>query len=336
MKHTSTITLILVAFFLITQLIGLSMISTEVQQTIIVGENQSVVSINSTLIDEIPAMIFDWKAIIYLIVGITIGTTLILVLKRFSFGGKLWKLWYFLAVYVAINFSLSLLFSMAGMRLIMIPILSTLTALALAFLKVRRYNFYIHNLTEILMYSGMAAFIVLLFNNNVLFVSILLFIIAIYDMIAVWKSKHMVALAEFTIKEKLFPGFAMNYQQVKNKTKIITSQIKLNKKTSLDKQTKKASKKQTKQSPRQAILGGGDVVFPLLFSGVVIGWLFNQGFTRMQSFGLSLIITATTTMALYLLFYYSKKDKFYPAMPFIAAGCYVGFALMYLVIFLLY
>lgn len=327
MKHTSKVTIILVTFFLLTQIVALFLVSGEVQPNITLEENQTVVSINSTLITEVPANIFDWKAILYLGVGISLGTGLILLLRKLSFGGKLWKLWYFLAVYVAINFALKLLFSLTAMTLASITLISSIIALVLAFLKIRNHNFYIHNITEMLMYSGIGTFIVILFNNNVLFVSILLLLIAIYDMIAVWKSGHMIKLAKFTTENKLFPGFAMNYDSKKGSTKIITKDIRIDKKTS----DIKSNNKKT----RQAILGGGDVVFPIIFSGVVLGWLFNKGFTRMQSFGLSLITTIFAATALYLLFYYSKKDKFYPAMPFIATGCYVGFGVLYLILLFL-
>ncbi|MBN1175110.1 hypothetical protein JXA48_00545 [Candidatus Woesearchaeota archaeon] len=323
MKHTSKVTILLVSFFLLTQFLALFLVSGEVQPNITLEENQTIVSINSTLITEVPANIFDWKAIIYLAVGISLGTGLILLLRKLSFGGKLWKVWYFLAVYVAINFALKLLFSLTRISLAAITLISSILALTLAFLKVRKYNFYIHNITEMLMYSGIGTFIVILFNNNILFVSILLFLIAMYDMIAVWKSGHMIKLAKFTTDNKLFPGFTMNYDSKKGNTKIITNDTKI---------TKTSETKNIKKRTRQAILGGGDVVFPIIFSGVVLGWLFNKGFTRMQSFGLSLITTVFAALALYLLFYYSKKDKFYPAMPFIASGCYLGLGILYLVL----
>ncbi len=41
-----------------------------------------------------------------------------------------------------------------------------------------------------------------------------------------------------------------------------------------------------------------------------------------------MIIPVTTAIALFLLFYYAKKDKYYPAMPFVSAGCLIGYALL--------
>ena len=74
---------------------------------------------------------------------------------------------------------------------------------------------------------------------------------------------------------------------------------------------------------RSAVLGGGDVAFPLLFSGVVM--------KTTGSYVFPLIITLTTAIALGLLLTYSEKGKFYPAMPFISAGCFVGYLVCMLI-----
>jgi len=38
-----------------------------------------------------------------------------------------------------------------------------------------------------------------------------------------------------------------------------------------------------------------------------------------------------TTLALFSLFMYAKKNKFYPAMPFLTAGCFIGFLIAKLI-----
>ncbi|MBT4446697.1 hypothetical protein HOC96_05585, partial [archaeon] len=73
---------------------------------------------------------------------------------------------------------------------------------------------------------------------------------------------------------------------------------------------------------QSAILGGGDIAFPLLFAGVLL---------KDYSMTAALIIPIFATAALSILFYYSKKGKFYPAMPFISAGCFVGLGFLWLV-----
>jgi len=106
-------------------------------------------------------------------------------------------------------------------------------------------------------------------------------------MIAVWKTKHMISMAKFQAKAKIFAGFLVPYG--KNKT---------------------------------AVLGGGDIGFPLLFSGVILK---SSGFLEA-----SLVVTAVT-ISLALLFFFGSKNKFYPAMPYLTAGCFFGYLLTFLV-----
>ncbi len=84
--------------------------------------------------------------------------------------------------------------------------------------------------------------------------------------------------------------------------------------------SKKAKNKKMKVSI--AILGGGDVVFPIILAGVVL-----------HTLGLipALLISVGATLALAFLFYVSEKGKFYPAMPFITIGCFIGLAAGYLI-----
>src|SRR3989344_5354639 len=70
----------------------------------------------------------------------------------------------------------------------------------------------------------------------------------------------------------------------------------------------------------EAMLGGGDIGFPLLFSGVILKTLgLNQ----------ALIVSLCSALALLFLFIIAEKKKFYPAMPFITAGCLIGYAIVY-------
>jgi presenilin-like A22 family membrane protease len=143
----------------------------------------------------------------------------------------------------------------------------------------------------------------------------LLIIISIYDMWAVWKSKLMVRLAKFQIENvKIFTGFLVPYMPKKEALKLRAAQ-----KIKTQRSKVKALRK-IKIS--LAMLGGGDVAFPLIFAGVIY-----------RSAGLipALMIVAGSTIALMLLFMYSKKGRFYPAMPFITAGCIVAWLLSLLI-----
>jgi presenilin-like A22 family membrane protease len=122
-------------------------------------------------------------------------------------------------------------------------------------------------------------------------------------MYAVWKSKHIITLAKFQTKAKVFSGLLIPYQ--------------------LPKKVKNAQKEKGKiVHVRMAMLGGGDIGFPLLFAGVV---MIKVGFIK------SLLIPLFAAIALLLLMAKSSEKKFYPAMPFLTIGCLVGYALVIVV-----
>ena len=327
MKHDSLITVLLLVFFVLSQVYGLFLVQHEVQPTVIVEDNQTVVSFNDSIIGDIPTYVFGWKAILYLAVGITVGTLAILLFRKLKFGANLWKIWYFLAVVVSIHLGLQVIFAMLGMEQTLASVIAFVVAVGLGLLKLYHRTFITHNATELLMYSGISVFLVLIFNNNIMVASAVLILISLYDMYAVWKSKHMVKLAKFTADTNLFPGLVIDYSigSKKEKTKLLKT-----------KDAAKLSAKTGKQGrgAKKAILGGGDIIFPLLFAGVVMGSLVNDGLSRGVAFLFVMIITVATTIALGLLFALGKKDKFYPAMPFISAGCFIGYGLMMLVMYL--
>ncbi len=157
-------------------------------------------------------------------------------------------------------------------------IFAIMLAIIFSTIKVFKENMIINNLTELFIYGALAALFVPILD--IFWVSMLLLVISLYDAIAVWKTKHMVSLAKFQTHSRLFAGLHIKY-----------------------------SKK------REAILGGGDIAFPLLFSGVVL---------KVAGVLPAAIVVATTTMALLLLFVLGRKNTYYPAMPFLSIGCYVG------------
>lgn len=70
-----------------------------------------------------------------------------------------------------------------------------------------------------------------------------------------------------------------------------------------------------------AVLGGGDIGLPLIFAGVI-----------MKTYGnLAYLVPLFTAGALFYLMYLGKKDKFYPAMPYITAGCLLSYLIILLI-----
>jgi presenilin-like A22 family membrane protease len=345
MKHDFSITLILVFIFLLSQITGLVITNQYVAIEDING------SINVTSVQELPGGIerpevepsLSW---IYIFIAIIIGTILIFVLIRFK-QNKLWKIWFFISVVLCMTFAL---YPFIG------AIAAFVTSLLLAAWKIFKSNFFVHNLTEIFIYGGLAAIFVPIMDLVSAF--ILLLIISIYDMIAVWQSKHMIKLAEFQTDSKVFAGLMIPYktgtgeiimskkhaesmgvksatdlkahkekikaekeEKSKGKKHDNIKETKLNHSVKLEKNLKKLDKINEPETAtvNNAILGGGDIGFPLIFTGVIMKYV---GFTRV------LVIPFVVSFSLLALLIYSRKGKFYPAMPFLSIGCVLGYLLV--------
>ncbi|MCK4589902.1 MAG: hypothetical protein KAT77_05640 [Nanoarchaeota archaeon] len=297
MKHSLKITLLLVLVFLGAQIIGLAITNSyiDVEKTTETGE---------AVFEDLPIglerpEVEETTSFIWILIAVVIGTIMLLLMIKFKVG-FLWKLWFFGAIW------LTLLVAFGAFMPMMIAIV---LALGLALWKIIRPNVYVQNLTELFVYGGLAAIFVPIMN---IFAAVMmLLLISVYDMYAVWKSKHMVKLAKFQSKQKIFAGLLIPYALPKREIK---------------KKGRKVKEKLVKI--KTAVLGGGDIGFPLIFTGVILKELIEKGASF--PFLKSLIVTVCVTGALLLLFLKSEKDKFYPAMPFITIGCLVGYAIVLL------
>ncbi len=280
MSRNSAIFL-LVSIFLLAQLVGLFFISQSVDE---VGE------FGETIIER--PQTSGLESLIFITIGIAIGTLLLIFLANRN-KKNWWKAWFFVANFLAVSLALGVFFADTWLFLL---------ALLVVLIRFYTHNLWINNFTELLMYSGVAVFLVPILNVPIMIIGLVL--ISFYDMYAVWKSKHMVKIAQFALDSKYFPGITLGKKQNK-------------------------SKKSDKKVP--SVLGGGDIIFPLLFSGVVFSSLVSLGLSFPKSLGLSLFIPVFAALGLGALLIYGKKNAFYPAMPPIAVGSFCG----YLVILLL-
>ena len=230
-----------------------------------------------------------------ILIAILFGTGLLFLLMKYNLIW-VWKAWFLLAAFFALTIAWD-------------AFLPTTVAFVLAFIfsiwKVFRPNVFVHNITELFIYGGLAAIFVPLFN--LFSVIILLLLISAYDAYAVWKSKHMIMLAKSQAKAKIFAGLMLPYKLGKVKLGKSKGRVKMKK-------------------VRTAILGGGDIGFPLIFAGVVL-----------KELGLwqSLLIPFGALLGLAVLLFNGKENKFYPAMPFISAGCFVALGVVWGISFLL-
>ncbi len=292
MKHHPLITGLLLFTFLAAQFIGIAILDQYIDP--VKSAEQGKTIFKPLPLGERPPV--DEKAsYIPVLLAILLGTGLLLLLIRFHLAW-VWKLWFLIAVVVSLTVALAAFIPAPAAFLI---------SLAAGAWKIFKPNVWIQNFTELFIYGGLAAIFSPLFN--LWSISILLVLIAIYDAYAVWKSKHMVTLAKSQAKSKIFAGLLIPYNLgkkylpgKKNYPGVSSQQIKV----------------------RTAILGGGDIGFPLIFAGVVL-----------KQLGLwqSLVIPFFALAGLALLLFIADEKKFYPAMPFIGAGCLLGLGVVWVV-----
>lgn len=308
MKHTRKVIALLIGMFLLAQLIGLYVSHAYIPHSVPIynettGENYTQTRYDIPYGLGPPEDIEPASSVVSIMIALIIAVCLVFLLIRLRAEIVL-RYWFFVVVTIGISLALyAFLKSIPAASLI-----AFIVALPLAYVKVFKRHIYTHNVTELLVYPGIAAvFIPLLSIPSVI---VLLILISVYDMYAVWQSGFMQKMAKYQIeKVRVFPGFFIPYLGKHERAAV--------------KKAKLAGKKGKKVQVNLAILGGGDIVFPIITAGVVLGaWGFIP----------ALFVTAGATLGLLSLFLISQKGKFYPAMPFITLGCFVGLALGYLVL----
>jgi len=295
MKHNIKITVFLMTLFIVTQLIGLYVVNHYLNQ-----DNELPYGMTPPEIEK--ETDFYTSFLPSIIIAFIIAIIVLFVLMKFK-AELFLRVWFFVVIAIALGISItSFIPSFKYASLIILAL-----TLPLAFFKVFKRNFYLHNATELFIYPGIAAVFVPILNIYTLV--ILLILISIYDMWAVWKSGIMQKMAKYQInKLNAFAGFFVPYASKKT-----MAQIKATKKKDIGKKKIKIN---------LAILGGGDIVFPIIAAGVML-----------KSFGLlpALLTTLGATIGLGYLFFAAKKKKFYPAMPFISTGIFLGMLVSYLI-----
>ncbi len=302
LKHNTKITAILISMFIITQLIGLFVTS--------VYTNGLKLPYGM----EPPREIKEQPRGFEIILAFLIALTLFFVLVKIN-AETFIRLWFFLVTILALALSLNAIFF--KLNLFYYSVLALMLAIALSYIKIFKKHLLTHNITELLIYPGIAAVFIPLIN--VFWIIILLLLISIYDIWAVWHSKIMQKMAKFQINNlKFFTGFFVPYADKKQWDKIKEIKQKyVNKPALIERHFKKS-----RIRINLAILGGGDIIFPIITSGV-----FYKYFGLVES----LIIMFCAIISLLLLFVMAKKGKFYPAMPFITIGLYLGIIISWLV-----
>jgi presenilin-like A22 family membrane protease len=305
MKHTLKITSILLLMFIIAQFIGLLVLHADPLKIEVVTPEGTV--------EQVPNPYLTWIAPVeptnpsdfvsfftQIIIAFIFAILILFFLMKFKLESFL-RGWFFLVVAIALFISFLAFEKIIPLQIeLKIAVISAAVfSIVFSYLKIYKRNVITHNLTEILIYPGISTVFVPLLN---IYTALsLLVIISIYDAWAVWKSGIMQKMAKYQMnKLNLFSGFLIPYVSKKVRAKI--------------KEMRK-SKSKKKIKVNVAILGGGDVVFPIITAGVI-----------MKSFGLipALFVIFGAASGLAYLFFFAEKKKFYPAMPFITAGILAG------------
>jgi len=214
---------------------------------------------------------------ISLFMVLLVATGLALLLLHFRLF-LLWKIWFFLSIFLTLVISLNVFLSST---------VALIFAGVFAVWRILKPNPIIHNLSELFIYGALAAIFVPILN--LVSVSILLILISVYDYIAVRKTTHMVKLAKSQGEAKVFAGLLIPYEK------------------------------------NVALLGGGDIGFPLLFAAVVMN-TFSLGLFDWRTY----IIPICAALLLFVLFAKGEKKKYYPAMPYVSLGCLLGLVVLLL------
>jgi len=297
MKHNLKISLIILGMFLITQLIGLFIINFYIQtgNSLPYGfDKQNLGEKNS----------FSFLA--SLISSFVIAIFLVLILTRLK-SVIFMRAWFFVVICLALGLTLNAVFSLIGIP--MPGIFALAIGVILGYFKVFKRNIILHNLTELLIYPGIAAVFASILNIFTLIT--LLILIAVYDVWAVWHSGVMQKMAKYQIDSvKVFGGFFIPYasKKIKDKIKFLRQKYQ-------NKNIPRAVIKKHKIKVNLAILGGGDIVFPIISAGVIL-----------KAWGLvpALTVVLFSFLALLYLFIFAKKKKFYPAMLYLSPGIILG------------
>ncbi|MAG91427.1 hypothetical protein CMO83_02020 [Candidatus Woesearchaeota archaeon] len=310
MKHTVKVTAALILFFFMAQVVGLLVINQYIDHKT-TAETKEIAYNPLPFNLERPEVQNESYSFIYIMVAILIGTILILLLIKFN-KPMIWKFWFFITVWLTLSIALAAFIN---------SVVAAILALIISILKLYKPTIILQNLSEIFIYGGLAAIFVPMINLFAAFM--LLILISIYDFIAVFKTKHMVKLAEFQSQSKVFAGLLIPYE----KGKLV--QGRLSSKSQIKAKPGKTSRKST-SGQSIAVLGGGDIGFTLIFAGVVMKGLMLQH-TVLTGFLIALIIPVIVTIALGILLFKGQQNKFYPAMPVLSLGCFIGYLIVLLV-----
>ena len=296
-KPAKSIAFIMLGIFLLIQVVGIFVFQNYFSD----GENllplvfQDAGDIESSFLQTLVGTIIP---------SFVLAVFLIFVLTKYNMKNII-RGWFFIVIWIAIFLSVNS-FWLGNDKW---WIYSLIIGFCFALLKLVRPSIVIHNFTEVLIYPGIATIFIPLLN--VISISVLLVLISIYDIWAVWHSGIMQKMAKFQMEEvKIFGGLMIPH--LDRKTKAMLKRIKTSK-----------GKNKKMIRVRTAILGGGDIVFPIITAGV-----FYRAFGVLSSV---FVVLGAFAGLCYLYFLARERKEGYPAMPYIVGGIALGVLAWFLI-----
>lgn len=294
MKHNLKLISIILAMFIITQFLGLYVMSYYGSEN-----NQLPYGFESYEVEEQS----EYNSYLYSIIfAFVIAISLLFLITKFNLD-IIMRIWFFIVILIALALFINTLLPQGNYM----HFIALIFALPLALSKIIDRNIIFHNITELMIYPGIAAIFVSLLNIYTIIA--LLILISIYDMWAVWHSGLMKKMVNYQIKKlHIFSGFFI--PNIPKKTKLRLKAM------------KKKGIKNKKIKVNIALLGGGDIVFSMIAAGVML-----------RTFGLipALITLLGAILGLSYILFFGDKKKAYPAMPYITSGIFLGMLVSYLV-----
>ncbi len=240
----------------------------------------------------------------FLIYFLIITLAILLFLKISKKGsGILLQIFFILAIFSGLDIFFSTFIKEPGAMIL---------AVGLIALRFMRPNVLLHNIVVIFGLAGVGGMLGLSFLPRDAI--ILLIFLSIYDVIAVYKTKHMVKMAKEMIKKRVVLGIIIpkKLSDIKSSMAVVEqSKIPVR---------KNLKPKETKQF---MILGGGDLALPLL----LIASVAKQDIWR----GLIILIFALLGLLVMNLIFVKLKNKPMPALPPLALFSILGYLISLLI-----
>lgn len=232
-----------------------------------------------------------------------IGASTILLLLLYKYNAELLvRLWFGSAIFMTM-----LIFVTAWIP----PLIGIVVTILLVAGRFWVDDLLIRNAFDVIAFAGAGALFGSLIGVEPAFV--LLVLLALYDYGSVYVTKHMIALARAGTETDTFMGFT--YPKGDGTAA-----------TSDDPDISRPAEQDVPDDAvRVGILGGGDVIIPMIFAVTLVEFSVLAALSAMTG----------AAIALYLLLTRGMEERFYPAIPTLATGLLAGFEFWYVLHLLL-